>query len=123
MNKTENYVDSFILPVPKKNLAAYKKMAKLSAKVWHDHGALNYMECMADDVPTGKVTSFSKSVKLKAGEVVFFSFVTYKSRSHRDQVMKKVMADPRLAAMMNGDKMPFDGMRMFWGGFKPVVKM
>jgi len=122
MKKTENYVDGFILPVPRKRLAAYKKMAKLSAKVWREHGALNYVECIGDDVPKGKVTSFAKSVKLKAGEVVFFSWVTYKSRRHRDQVMKKVMSDPRLADMASGN-MPFDGMRMFWGGFKPVIKM
>ena len=122
MKKTFNYVDGFIVPVPKKNIAAYKKMAKLSAKVWLDHGAIDYVECMGDDVPAGKNTSFPKSVKLKTGEVVFFSWVTYKSRADRNRVMKKVMSDPRLAAMMNGDKMPFDGMRMFWGGFKPAVK-
>ena len=124
MKKNENYVDGFILPVPKKNLVAYKKLAKLSGKIWREHGALNYVECMGDDVPNGKKTSFPMSVKLKAGEVVFFSFATYKSRRHRDQVMEKVMNDPRLVAMMNsGKKMPFDGMRMFWGGFKPIVKL
>jgi uncharacterized protein YbaA (DUF1428 family) len=121
MAKTFGYVDGFVLPIPRKNLAAYKKMAKLSAKVWREHGAIDYFECQGDDVPTGKVTSFQKSVKLKKGEVVYFSWATYKSRAHRDSVMKKVMADPRLAGMMDG-KMPFDGMRMIWGGFKPVVK-
>jgi len=119
MKKNENYVDGFILPVPKKNLAAYKKMAKLGKKVWMDHGALDYVECVSDDVQKGKVTSFPQSVKLKAGEVVFFSWITYKSRKHRDQVMKKVFADPRMGSM--DQKMPFDGMRMFWGGFKKFL--
>ncbi len=116
-----NYVDGFVLPVPRKNLAAYKKLAKLAGKIWLEHGAIDYVECMADDVPAGKVTSFAKSVKLKKGEVVFFSFATYKSRADRNRVMKKVMADPRMNPEELG--MPFDGMRMFWGGFKPVVKM
>lgn len=121
MAKTKmGYVDGFILPIPRKNLAAYKKMAKTAGKVWLDHGAIDYVECIADDVKKGKITSFPQSVKLKKGEVVFFSWVTYKSRAHRDSVMKKVMEDPRLAVYEN---MPFDGMRMFWGGFKPVVKM
>jgi uncharacterized protein YbaA (DUF1428 family) len=123
MKKSYRYVDGFILPVPKKNIAKYKKMAKLSGKVWRDHGALDYVECMADDVKPGKVTSFPQSVKLKKGEVVFFSWATYKSKAHRNQVMKKVMADPRLSGMMDPKKMPFDGMRMFWGGFTPVIKM
>ena len=121
MKSKAGYVDGFVLPIPTKKLVEYKKMAKLAAKVWMDHGALEYMECMGDDVPSGKVTSFGKSVKLKKGEVVFFSWATYKSRKHRDSVMKKVMSDPRLAHMSE-DTMPFDGMRMFWGGFKPVVK-
>jgi uncharacterized protein YbaA (DUF1428 family) len=122
MSKKYNYVDGFILPIPKKNLGAYKKLAKVAAKVWLDHGAIDYVECIADDVKPGKVTSFPQSVKLKKGEVVFFSWVTYKSKSDRNKIMKKVMADPRLAAQMNPASMPFDGMRMFWGGFKPVVK-
>ncbi len=113
------YVDGFVLPIPKKKLGEYKKMAKLAAKVWLDHGAIEYHECMADDVKPGKVTSFPQSVKLKAGEVVFFSWITYKSRTHRDRVLKKVMSDPRLKCSM--ENMPFDGKRMFWGGFKPVV--
>lgn len=120
MKKTENYVDGFVLPVPKKNLAAYKKMARLGRKVWLDHGAIDYVECMGDDVKPGKVTSFPQSVKLKKNEVVIFSWATYKSKAHRNQVMKKVMADPRLSAYEG--KMPFDGMRMFWGGFKTIVK-
>ena len=91
------------------------------SKVTMDHGALSYVECMADDVSPGKVTSFPQSVKLKKGEVVFFSWVTYKNRAQRDRAMKKIMADPRMAQMGEGP-MPFDGSRMFWGGFKPVVK-
>src|SRR3954454_18743626 len=114
------YIDTFVMPVPKKNFKAYQRMAKLSAKVWREHGALEYKECMADDVQKGKVTSFPQAVKLKTGEVVVIGYATYKSRTHRDQVMKKVMGDPRLANMM--DEMPFDGMRMFWGGFKPFVE-
>ena len=122
MKKSYGYVDGFVLPIPRKNIDVYKKWAKTSGKVWLDHGAIDYVECMADDVKSGKVTSFPQSVKLKKGEVVFFSWITYKSRADRDRVMKKVMKDPRLASFMNPDDMPFDGMRMFWGGFKPVVK-
>lgn len=120
MRQAANYVDGFILPVPRKNLGAYKRDARLAKKVWLEHGALDYVESMADDVPEGKVTSFPKSVKLKKGEVVFFSWATYKNRKHRDQVMKKVMSDPRMK--FDPKKMPFDGKRMFWGGFKTVVK-
>lgn len=119
MAKSFGYVDGFVLPIPRKKLAAYKKMATLAAKVWLEYGAIDYVECIADDVKDGKVTSFPQSVKLKKGEVVFFSWATYKSRKHRDQVMAKVMADPRMNMF---DDMPFDGMRMFWGGFKPVIK-
>lgn len=117
------YVDGFVLPVPKKKVDAYKKMAKKAGKIWMEYGALNFFECMADDIPKGKVTSFPMSVKLKKGEVVFFSFITYKSRAHRDRVLKKVMSDPRLEKMMEGKDMPFDAKRMIWGGFKPVVRL
>ncbi len=120
MKKKFNYVDGFILPIPRKNLKKYEKMAKLAGKIWLEHGAIDYVECIADDVKPGKITSFPQSVKLKKGEVVFFSWATYKSRAHRDQVMKKVMSDPRFN--IYEDAVPFDGMRMFWGGFKPVVK-
>jgi uncharacterized protein YbaA (DUF1428 family) len=115
-----HYVDGFVLPVPRKNRAAYVRMAKLGRKVWLDHGALDYRECVADDVKPGKLTSFPQAVKLKKGEEVWFSWAVYKSRRHRDQVMKKVMTDPRMLAY-EGKKMPFDGKRMFWGGFKTVV--
>jgi uncharacterized protein YbaA (DUF1428 family) len=114
------YVDGFVLPVPKKNRAAYVKMAKLGRKVWLEHGALEYHECVADDVKPGKLTSFPQSVKLKKNEEVWFSWIVYKSRRDRDRIMKKVMTDPRLAGMAP-DTMPFDGKRMFWGGFKTVV--
>jgi uncharacterized protein YbaA (DUF1428 family) len=114
-----NYVDGFIVPVPKKKLAAYLKLAKKAGKIWMEHGALEYYECLADDVKKGKWTSFPRSVKLKPSETVFYSWVVYKSRKHRDQVMKKVMSDPRLKMEM--DNMPFDGKRMIWGGFKTMV--
>jgi uncharacterized protein YbaA (DUF1428 family) len=123
MKKAFNYVDAIVIPVPKKSINAYKKMAKLSAKVWIEHGAIDYAECMGDDVPAGKVTSFAQSVKIKKGEVVCIAWITYKSRAHRNSVMKKVMSDPRLMESMNEKAMPFDGMRMFWGGFKPIVKL
>ncbi len=117
------YVDGFVLPVPKKNLAAYRKMARLCGKVWREHGALEYTECVADDVKPGKHTSFPQSVKLKADEVVVFSFIVFKSRAQRDRINAKVMSDPRLKSMMNPKAMPFDGKRMFFGGFKTLVEL
>ena len=117
------YVDGFVLPVPKKNLAAYRRMAKTAGKVWRDHGALEYVECVADDVKPGKLTSFPQSVKLKAGETVIFAYIVYKSRGQRDRINAKVMKDPRLAKMMDSKAMPFDGKRMFWGGFKGMVEL
>lgn len=118
-----SYVDGFVLPVPAKNMAAYRKMARLAGKVWREHGALDYKECLAHDVKPGKHTSFPQSVKLKPGETVVFSFIVYKSLADRNRINKKVMADPRLAAMMDPKKMPFDGKRMFWGGFKVFVDL
>jgi len=118
-----SYVDGFVLPVPTKNLAAYRRMARKAGKVWREHGALEYIECIADDVKPGKHTSFPQSVKLKRGETVVFAWIVYKSRKHRDSVNAKVMKDPRLAAMMNTKSMPFDGMRMFWGGFKVMIDL
>ena len=117
------YVDGYILPVPKKKLAAYRRMATTAGKVWRDHGALEYRETFADDVKKGKHTSFPQSVKLKPGETVVFSWIVYKSRKHRDTVNAKVMKDKRLANMMDPTKMPFDGKRMFWGGFKMAVDL
>ena len=116
------YVDGFVLPVPKKNLAAYRRMATLAGKVWREHGALEYRECVADDVKPGKWTSFPQAVKLRPGEAVWFSYAVYKSRKQRDRVMAKVMKDKRLASMMDPKKMPFDAKRMIFGGFKVVVK-
>jgi len=115
------YVDGFVLAVPRKNLKAYRAMALKASKVWRDHGALEYVECVADDVKKGKWTSFPQSVKLKKGEVVVFSWVTYKSRKDRDRILAKVMKDPRLAAMMDLSKLPFDAKRMIYGGFKTIV--
>jgi uncharacterized protein YbaA (DUF1428 family) len=117
-----HYVDGFIVPLPRKNLKAYKRMALKASKVWRDHGALEVVECLADDVKKGKWTSFPRSVKLKPGEVVVFSYIVYKSRKDRDRVMGNVMKDPRLADMMNPKEMPFDGKRMIWGGFKTIVE-
>ena len=116
------YVDGYVLPVPKKNLQAYRRMAQQAGKVWRDHGALEYSECVADDVKAGKLTSFPQSVKLKPGEIVVFSWIVFKSRAHRDRVNAKVMKDPRLANMMDPKALPFDGKRMIWGGFKVLVE-
>ena len=115
------YVDGFIVPVPKKNLKAYRAMARKAGKVWREHGALDYRECVAEDVKVGKLTSFPRSVKMKPNETVVFSWITYKSRKHRDSVNAKVMKDPRLASMMDPKAMPFDGKRMIYGGFDVFV--
>ena len=115
------YVDGFVLPVPKKNVAAYRRMATAAGKVWREHGALEFRECVADDVKPGKHTSFPQSVKLKPGETVVFSYIVYKSRAHRDRVNAKVMKDPRITGMGDMKDMPFDAKRMFWGGFKVLV--
>ena len=118
-----SYVDGFVLAVPGKNLAAYRAMARKAGKVWMEHGALSYVECAGDDVPMGKLTSFPQAVKLKKGEVVVFSWIVYKSRAQRDRINKLVMADPRLASMMDPKALPFDGKRMFFGGFKSIVQL
>ena len=115
------YVDGFIVAVPKKNLQAYRSMAKKAGKVWREHGALDYREWVAEDVKVGKLTSFPRSVKLKPGETVVFSWITYKSRAQRDRVNAKVMADKRLADMMNPKLVPFDAKRMIYGGFESLV--
>ncbi|MGE3148708.1 MAG: DUF1428 domain-containing protein [Pseudorhodoplanes sp.] len=115
------YVDGFIVPVPKKSVKAYRDMARKAGRVWREYGALEFRECIADDVKKGKWTSFPRSVKLKAGETVMFSYIVYKSRKDRDRVLKKVMSDKRLESMMEGKKMPFDGKRMIFGGFKVLV--
>jgi uncharacterized protein YbaA (DUF1428 family) len=115
------YVDGFVVPVPTKNLKTYRSMAQKAGKVWRDHGALAFRECVADDVKMGKWTSFPRSVKLKRGETVVFSYIVYKSRAHRDRVNAKVMKDPRLAKMMDPKTAPFDGKRMIYGRFKVLI--
>ena len=117
------YIDGFVVPVPKRKLEAYRSMARKAGKVWREHGALVYVEGVADDVKKGKHTSFPQSVKLKPGESVVFSYIVYTSRAHRDRVNAKVMKDPRLKPMMDPKALPFDGKRMFWGGFKTLVEM
>jgi uncharacterized protein YbaA (DUF1428 family) len=117
------YVDGFVIPVPKNKKAAYARIARAACKVWMDHGALAYVEAVADNAPWGKRTSFPRSVKMKKTETVWFSFITYKSRAHQKKVMAKVMKDKRMAAYMTGKvKMPFDAKRMIYGGFKAVVE-
>ena len=115
------YVDGYVLPVPKKNLEAYKEMASLAGKIWMDHGALSFNECVAEDVKPGTDTSFPQAVKLEEGEIVVFSWITYKSREDRDRINAAVMNDPRLKC--DPSNMPFDGKRMFWGGFVPIVQL
>jgi uncharacterized protein YbaA (DUF1428 family) len=122
MNMEGKYVDGFVLPVPKKNVEAYKQFSEKAGRVWKEHGALEYIECVADDVKPGKVTSFPQAVDLKDDEVVVFSWIVYESREDRDRIMTAVMSDPRLKDM-NPQSMPFDGMRMFWGGFKVLLAM
>ena len=116
------YVDGFILPVPVKKLRDYRRIAQLAGKVWREHGALEYREFVADDVKLGKWTSFPRSVKLKRGETVVFSWIVYRSRDHRDRVNAKVMKDKRLAKMMDPKAMPFDAKRMIYGGFKVLIE-
>ena len=110
------YVDGFVLPVPKKSLQAYRSMARKAGRVWREHGALEFRECIADDVKVGKLTSFPRSVKLKPTETVVFSWIVFKSRAHRDRVNAKVLKDPRLD-QMDPKAMPFDSKRMIYGGF------
>jgi len=115
------YVDGFIIPVPKRKFEAYRRLARKAAKIWRDNGALDFKECVADDVKKGKWTSFPRSVKLKPGETVVFSWITYKSRAHRDKVNAKVLKDKRFAAMADPKGMPFDGKRLIYGGFKVFI--
>jgi len=116
-----HYVDGFVVPVPKRKVDAYRRIARKSGKIWREHGALECRECVGDDVPVGKVTSFPRSVKVKRGETVVFSWIVFKSRAHRDRVNAKVMKDPRLADMMDPKAMPFDTKRMIYGGFNVIV--
>jgi uncharacterized protein YbaA (DUF1428 family) len=115
-----SYVDGFVLPVPKAKLEDYKKLARLASEVWREHGALDYREWLADDAPVGEVTSFPRSVQLKDDETVVFAYIVYKSRAHRDEVNKKVMEDPRMKH--DPENSPFDGKRMIFGGFAPLLE-
>lgn len=115
------YVDGYLLPLPKKNLAAYRSMAQKAGKVWMDHGALQFCECVGEDLKTKMAVSFPVTIKLKPGETVVFSWIVFKSRAQRDSVNKKVMKDPRLAKMMDMKAMPFDSKRMVYGGFNMMV--
>jgi uncharacterized protein YbaA (DUF1428 family) len=117
------YVDGFIVAVPKKNIAAYRKMSTACGKIWRELGALDYREWVADDVKVGKLTSFPRAVKQKPNETVVFAWITYKSRAQRDKINAKVMKDPRLAKMMTGQESPFDSKRMIYGGFTSLVKV
>jgi uncharacterized protein YbaA (DUF1428 family) len=116
------YVDGYVLPLPKGNVEKYRELATRAGKIWREHGALSYRECIADDVKSGEFTSFPQSVHLKDDETVVIAFVVFESRDHRDEVNAKVMSDPRLADMMDPKRMPFDGKRMFWGGFEVLVE-
>ena len=115
------YVDGFVLPVPRKNLPAYLRMAQKAGRIWQEHGALEYRECVGDDLEVKMGTSFPRQLALKRGEIVVFSWIVYRSRAHRDRVNAKVMKDPRLAGMAKD--MPMDSRRMVYGGFKTVVDM
>lgn len=117
-----SYVDGFVLPIPQKNMAAYKRLARLGCKIWREHGALQYFECVGDDLQGPCGVPFPSLAKLKRGEVVVFAYIVYKSRKHRDAVNAKVMKDPRILKMMSRRKMPFDMNRMTCGGFKTMVQ-
>ena len=117
------YVDGFVIPIRRKNLPAYRRMARLAGKVWREHGALQFRECVGDDLKIKGAKPFPRLARLKPGETVLFSWIVYKSRAARDRINKKVMEDPRLADMMDLKKVPFDAKRMFWGGFKPIVSL
>lgn len=117
------YVDGFVVPVPKDRVEAYRTHAAAALDIWMAHGALSAVEAMGDDVPDGKLTSFPMAVRLEPGEVVFFSFITYRDRAHRDEVNARVFADPRMQAdAQRPEAWPFDGRRMIWGGFAAVVQ-
>jgi len=118
-----NYVDGFVVPVPKKKLPAYIRMAKKASKIWKEYGALDYKECVGDDLNAKFCQPFTKGIKLKAGETVFFSYIVYKSRKQRDAVNTRIMKDPRIAALCDPKDMPFDCKRMLYGGFKAIVEI
>ena len=117
------YVDGFVLAVPKRKLPAYKRIATKAGRIWREHGALEYRECVGDDLAVKMGLPFPRLVRPKRGETIVFSWIVYKSRAHRDRVNAKVMKDPRIAKMMNPKAMPFDGKRMIWGGFKSLIEV
>jgi uncharacterized protein YbaA (DUF1428 family) len=117
-----SYVDGYVLPVPKKNMAAYKRMAQKASEIWRSHGALEYRECVGDDLNTPMGVSFPKIAKTKPGETVVFAWIVYKNKAQRDKVNAKVMKDPRIQKMMDTTKMPFDCKRMTMGGFEVLVE-
>jgi uncharacterized protein YbaA (DUF1428 family) len=116
-----NYVDGYVLPVPKKNLSVYRQIAQKAGKIWREHGALEYRECVGEDLNVKWGVPFPKAMKAKSGETMIFSYIVFKSRAHRDKVNAKVMKDKRLNAMMDESSMPFDCKRMVYGGFKVLV--
>ena len=117
-----HYVDGYVLPVPKKNLTTYRRIAQKAGKIWREHGALEYRECVGDDLNVKWGTPFPRHLKVKPGETVLFSYIVFKSRAHRDSVNTKVMKDTRLTAMMDASSMPFDCKRMLYGGFTVIVE-
>lgn len=117
------YVDGFILPLPTSNIEKYREVATRCGEIWREHGALQFRECIADDVKPGKLTSFPQAVNLAEGETVIFSWIVYESRAQRDEVNDKVMKDPRMAELMKPEAMPFDGKRMVYGGFDVLVDL
>ena len=116
------YVDGFVLPVPKQRVNAYRRMAQKASKIWREHGALEYRECVGDDLAVKVGMSFPKGITTKPGETVVFAYIVYKSRAHRDQVNARVMKDPRISGMCDPKDMPFDCNRMLYGGFKAIVE-
>lgn len=118
-----NYVDGFVLPVPRKNLAAYRRMAQKASRIWKEYGALDYKECLGDDLNIKFCMPFTKGIKSKPGETIIFAYIVYKSRAHRDKVNAAVMKDPRLNEMCDPKDMPFDCKRMLYGGFKAIVEI
>lgn len=119
------YLDGYVVPVPKKKVKQYVQLAKKASKVWRDHGAIGYMECVGEDLKSAEqfAMPFPRGVRLKAGETAFFSFIVFKSRAHRDKVNAAVMKDPRIAAMCDPKDMPFDCKRMLYGGFEVAVEI
>lgn len=117
------YVDGFVIPVPKRNVQAYRRMAQQAGKIWRKYGALEFLECVGDDLKPKGVVPFTRAARAKPAETVFFSWIVFKSRAHRDRVNAKVMKDPRIAKMMEGKAMPFDAKRMVYGGFRALVDL